>query len=199
MKRTLILLVILVMAGSAEAKIRVGLKGGMNFASLTGSPRYNFSNRTGWHVGAMMNISFPFGLTLQPELLYNSKGSNWNSKGTIEEYFEVPLDPQLLSKKRSFSVGYIELPIDLQWGIKLPLLRPYLSLTPYVGYAVNSGGVLRRHINEWDGGVGIGAGVDIWKLQVSVKYFFGFGKVSELFRDSSMQNRNLMFSLGIFL
>jgi len=181
MKRTLILLAILVMAGSAEAKIRVGLKGGMNFANLStnvspegGSTAPDSHIRTGWHAGAMMNIGLPVGLTIQPELLYSSKGA----KGT--------------------SVGYIEIPVDLQWGIKLPLLRPYLTLTPYASYAVNNN-ISGADINKWDGGVGAGVGVDIWKFQVSVKYFFGFSNVAKHSGDSSTQNRNLMFSLGIFL
>ena len=80
MKKLLILLTVLVVAGSAEAKIRVGLKGGLNFASFPESVVHVFDNRTGWHIGGMMNISFPFGLTLQPELLYSVKGTNWGPK-----------------------------------------------------------------------------------------------------------------------
>ncbi|MDR0295217.1 MAG: PorT family protein [Prevotellaceae bacterium] len=191
MKKTFILLVALIMAGNAEAKIRVGLKGGVDFASFADSPHYDFNNRTGWHIGGMMNIRFPFGLTLQPELLYNAKGTNWEYKGPT-------IDPHPPLSRANHSIGYIELPIDLQWGVKLPLLRPYLSLTPYVGYAVNNGTPM-VDINKWDGGVGVGAGVDIWKLQVSVKYFWGFGEVSKYFVDGPVKNRNLMLSLGLFL
>ncbi|MCL2098502.1 MAG: PorT family protein [Bacteroidales bacterium] len=175
MKKLLILLTVLVVAGSAEAKIRVGLKGGLNFASFPKSNVYVFDNRTGWHIGGMMNIGLPlFGLAVQPEFMYSSKGADGASS------------------------GYVEIPVDLQWGFKLPLLRPYLSLTPYMSYAVNSN-MPMTDINKWDGGIGVGAGIDIWKLQLSIKYFWGFGKVTDLLGSPSPQNRNLMLSLGIFL
>jgi hypothetical protein len=190
MKKIFILLAVMVVAGNMEAKVRVGVKGGLNFSSFS-ADYISFSNRTGWHAGAMMNISFPFGLTLQPELLYSFKGVN--NVSLIGLYDGGHPNP-----RKGISIGYVELPVDLQWGIKLPLLRPYLSLTPYASYAINSDTSI-DDIKKWDGGIGVGAGIDIWKLQLSVKYFWGFGNVTESFGSPSVQNRNIMVSLGIFL
>jgi hypothetical protein len=111
---------------------------------------------------------------------------------------EPDCSPYVIVDDRNTSIGYIEIPVDLQWGIKLPLLRPYISLTPYASYAVNSD-VSMSDIKKWDAGVGIGAGVDVWKFQLSVKYFWGFGKISNLHNSPPVQNRNLMLSFGIFL
>ena len=182
MKKLFILLAVLVLAGNAEAKIRVGVKGGLNFSSLSLSSSVSsiYENRTGWHAGAMLNIGLPLGLSLQPELLYSSKGANVVIAG--------------VSSSKSFD--YIEIPVDLQWGIKLPLVRPFVSLTPYISYAIGSDFPMSK-VNNWDGGIGLGAGVDIWKLQVSLKYCWGFGKVSDLTFNST--NRNIMLSLGFFL
>jgi len=189
MKKTIILLAILVMAGNVDAKIRVGLKGGLNFSSLS-ITNLSFENRTGWHIGGALNIGLPFGITLQPELLYNSKGAN----GALS----VESGSHIIVKDKNTSIGYIEVPVDLQWGLKLPLLRPYISLTPYMSYALNSG-ISMGDIRKWDGGIGLGAGIDIWKLQVSVRYFWGFGKVSNISGSPSVQNRNVMLSFGVFL
>jgi hypothetical protein len=177
----------LLIVGNVEAKIRVGLKGGFNFASLS-ADNISFDNRTGWHAGAMMNIGLPFGLSIQPELLYNSRGANLNiTPSDIWPAIVVPTDA---------SISYIEIPVDLQWGIKLPLLRPYLSLTPYASYMISSD-VSMDNIKNWDAGIGLGAGIDVWKLQLSVKYLWGFGNLSE--SPYSIKNRNVMLSLGIFL
>ena len=182
MKKLFILLAVLVIAGNAEAKIRVGLKGGLNFSSLSFSSSVleTYESRTGWHAGAMLNIGLPLGLSLQPELLYSSKGVNEVIAG--------------VSSSKSFD--YAELAVDLQWGISLPLVRPFVSLTPYVGYAIGSDYPMSE-VKNWDAGIGVGAGVDIWKLQVSLKYCWGFGKVSDL--TSISTNRNIMLSLGFFL
>lgn len=170
------------MAGTtAEAKIRLGLKGGLNFASLhtdASSVHDVYNSRTGWHAGAMMNVGLVAGLSLQPEILYSSKGAD------------------------GASIGYLEIPVDLQWGISIPLplvkLRPYVSLTPYASYRVSSGNDMAE-LNNWDGGIGLGAGLDVWKLQVALKYMWGFGSVTDINAGSKVQNRNVMLSLGFFL
>lgn len=169
MRKIFILLAVMAITTNVDAKIRLGLKGGPNFANLSTD---GLSSRTGWHAGAMMNIGLPLGISLQPELLYSSKGAD-NS-----------------------AIGYIEIPVDLQWGIKLALVRPYFSLTPYMSYAVNSTAPI-DNIKNWDGGIGVGAGIDVWKLQVSLKYLWGFGNINVA--GPSVQNRNLMLSFGFFL
>jgi len=173
MKKILVLIAVLAIATTTDAKIRLGVKGGLNFANFSVSD-VSLDGRTGWHAGGMMNIGLPLGLRLQPELIYSSKGSE------------------------DSSVGYIEIPVDLQWGIKLPLLRPYVSVTPYASYRTNSNNSA-LDANSWDGGIGLGAGVDVWKFQVALKYMWGFGNVSGISGMPSVHNRNIMLSLGIFL
>ena len=183
MKKLFILLAVLVIAGNVEAKIRVGVKGGLNFASLPDNTSEIFESRTGWHAGVMLNVGLPLGLSLQPELLYSSKGANMKTG--------IPSEPT-----KSTSFDYAEVAVDVQWGIGLPLVRPFVSLTPYIGYAIGSDFPMTQ-VNNWDGGIGVGIGADVWKLQVSLKYCWGFGKVSDLTFDST--NRNVMLSLGFFL
>ena len=34
-------------------------------------------------------------------------------------------------------VGYLEVPVSFQWGPDLLLFRPFLDVSPYVGYALS--------------------------------------------------------------
>ena len=186
MKKIMVLLAVLVVAINADAQIKLGIKAGLNISdmSFSGSKGVGeniddmFANRTGWHLGMAMKMKFPlFPLTLQPELLFNTKGSE------------------------HLRLNYIEIPINLQWGISLGKIRPYAELSPYFSYLVGSNKALDA-LNSWDGGLGLGLGLDIWKLQISGKYVWGFGKVGDIKNtntDGSFKNRSLQVSFGYFL
>jgi hypothetical protein len=78
-------------------------------------------------------------------------------------------------------LDYINLPVNLQFGIDLVLLRPFVVVSPYISYAIQKGATLENQpwddINRFDYGVGLGVGLDIWKLQVMGKYNWGLGKL----------------------
>lgn len=62
------------------------------------------------------------------------------------------------------------------------LFRPYLQVVPYVGVALdNATGNknLEWDLNKFRYGIGLGAGIDIWKLQVSGRYCWDLGKVAD--------------------
>jgi hypothetical protein len=87
-------------------------------------------------------------------------------------------------------MGYLELPLSLQWGPDLLLFRPFLDVSPYVGYALNnefkastntSARLSTGFVNNWEGinrleyGVGLGGGIEVWKIQVTCRYNWNFG------------------------
>ena len=86
-------------------------------------------------------------------------------------------------------MGYLELPVSLQWGPDLLLFCPYLDVNPFVGYGLHYGlsgsflGEDRSFRNKWEGisrleyGLGLGAGVEIWKIQVTARYNWNFGSL----------------------
>jgi len=80
--------------------------------------------------------------------------------------------------------------------------------SPYVSYAVGKGESFETaewdDINRFDYGYGIGAGIDIWKLQVSGKYNWGLGKLQsagagaingETFKNAKLQGFQLSVSI----
>ena len=126
----------------------------------------------GFHAGLVHKLPMALGFTLQGGLLYNVKGS-MNGTGDA------------VSKGQ---IGYLEIPLQLQWGLDLRIIRPYVYAEPFIGYGIrnefsstSASGVKITSKNDWDVvnrleyGLGIGAGVELFSfLQVSAKYFWNF-------------------------
>ncbi len=148
----------------------------------------------GLHAGVAYNIPLYAGFALQPELIYNVKGTNWEEVKTKAKF------------------GYVELPVQVQWGLDLVMLRPYVFAEPFVGYAVTGSQVINTQKAKIDlanmksrveYGLGIGAGVDVYnRIQLSFKYYWNFeqanqwSEVSELIKAKSFSG--LVFTAGIF-
>ena len=127
--------------------------------------------RTG--AGALLNV--PLGFSVQPSLLYHQKEA-------------------MLTDHIGQIMGYLELPVSVQWGPDLLLFRPFLDVTPFVGYGLNNSisgfsqalQAFKTSNNQWEGmnrveyGLGLGVGIDVWKLQVIGRYNWNFGKLYEV-------------------
>lgn len=185
MKKIVLLLATVMCAFTLNAQVRFGVKAGVNFNSMSdlkisalGSEEIKaaFNNRTGFNAGLVLQAKIPgIGLSIQPELLYSSKGGKMDisSIPAISER----VDPV------NMRMDYLELPINIQWGIDLMLFRPYIQVSPYIGYAVGKFGDLKdidwKQFNRFDYGIGVGLGLEIWKFQISGKYSWSLGKLSD--------------------
>ena len=171
MKKILLIAAVL-FAGltAADAKSGFGVKAGMNFSSVKD---ISAGSHTGFQAGLAYNLDLPLGFSVQPSLNYSVKGANFGLEGISTS---------------DFSIGYLEAMASVQWGIDLLVLRPFLDLSPYVGYGINGGGDLENlwnseSLNKLECGVGLGAGIDIWHFQVVCRYNWNFGglmKTSEM-------------------
>jgi len=83
-------------------------------------------------------------------------------------------------------MGFIELPVSVQWGPDLLVFRPFLDVTPYIGYALSNEvttSLADFKFSSWQGkerfeyGLGIGAGINVWKLQLIARYNWNFGSL----------------------
>ncbi|MCL2738423.1 MAG: PorT family protein [Bacteroidales bacterium] len=186
MKRITVSILALFLAIGLSAQTHFGIKGGLNFNNAKDITLGNGAvswNSTGWHAGILIQAKLPLGFAFQPELLYSVK--NFGSK----EY--------------KFDFSYVELPLGLQWGIDLLLLRPIVFASPYVSYLAAVGGKAK----DWDGinnfgyGCGAGFGLDLWKLQFLFKWDWAFGSLGDIGKndvDFSKSNLNgFHVSLGI--
>lgn len=208
----------------AQAQIRFGLKGGANISGLEGSTanevlgdlKNEINNATNYHIGALVQIGMGKFFTLQPELQFTTKGATLQKEPIIPGV-EMPTDITL-------STSYLELPINLQAGIRLgKLARVYLQAGPYASLLLAEETTVRGNLgelfegvgnelsesprefaNKLDYGIGVGAGVEVLFLQLAVKYDYSFAEFKETAGNignidiknpfAGMQNRNLNIS-----
>lgn len=155
----------------AYAGGKFGVTGCLNFNTAK-IKDVKMDAQAGWNVGLTYNLDLPLGFSLQPALVYTQKGAL--------------IGTDAVSVKQS--VGSLNLPVSVQWGPDLLVARPFLDVTPYVGYSlvnkveaevlgVSAGD---KGKNAFEYGLGVGAGLDVWKLQVVVRYNWNFGVLGSL-------------------
>jgi len=154
---------------------RLGIKAGLTSSSAK-IKDVDTKSISQYHIGLAYEIPLGGGFALQPEVLYQVKGmalGQWSdtSTGEIASAFET-------------KVGYLEVPVQLQWGPDLMLFRPYAFVEPFLGYRLTQSSdgaakLLSDHLKKVEYGLSVGAGIDIWKLQVAIKYFWNFGDIYE--------------------
>lgn len=175
MKRS-VLLFVAFMILSVHGYSQFGIKAGWNFNKMEdirtdNSIRSSFDNNTGFHAGILYKIKIPMtGISLQPELIYTqnkAKCSLLNSEDII---------------RSNFKRNELQLAAGLQWGIDLMLLRPFVQVVPYLGLITDKStsiSNIRWDIDQFRYGIGLGAGMDIWKFQISGKYNWDLGEVAK--------------------
>lgn len=154
-----------------------------------------FKNFTGYHIGAGFRTDSWNGFKLQPELLYNVRGTR-------------------VDDLTNWKMSYLEMPVNLQWGLDLVILRPFLQVAPCIGYnfsnttsSTDAGGALGRvttNANRFEYGISVGGGLDLMNMiQLSLTYNWNFGAVADLseYQDqvAGIERRNarcLQFSLA---
>ena len=132
-------------------------------------------NFSGFHAGIGYQTEELAGFTLQPEFRFlSNKGNSFGDNNT-------------------WSLNYLELPVNIQWGIDLVALRPFVQLSPYIGYNIRN--TLREAKNtsepakqflknvtsdpsRFSYGIGIGGGIELMrKFQITAQYVWNFGQV----------------------
>lgn len=152
-----------------------GITGGASFLGIRNlSPELT----TGYHAGLTYQIDLPFGFAIQPSVLYHVKGHLlYQSQGSLAE---APIFDQEVYD--AYKTGYVEVPVSLQWGPDLILFRPFLDVTPFVGYGV-------QYNRSWEGyqrleyGLGTGVGLEFWRIQLVGRYNWNFGPLYSADRD----------------
>lgn len=175
MKRTLIAVLFCFFCLAAATKVNAGNFGVTGGISLMGLKNASLEAATGYHAGFTYKFRLPVGFAVQPSLLYNAKMSR-SAAGDV---------------KADLNVGYLELPVSLQWGPDLLLFRPFLDVSPFIGYGLNhkldfqgfdaDGGQTYLIQDNWgrmnrlEYGLGLGAGLEVWKFQIVCRYNWNFG------------------------
>lgn len=179
-----------------------GVKGGLNYSSLNFSFTAWDKPKTGYHLGAFVNLPLSDRFSIQPELLYSTKGTrvpyritDWlDGQVALDlRYLDLPVMGQVkLGRFAHIEAGpYASLLLDanLKHGSTIPFLNFSYDLPNDI-------------FSRLDYGLAAGAGMDLGHLGVGVRYNYGLGKVEDvkqlLGTDFTITNaRNTTWQLSV--
>jgi hypothetical protein len=185
MKKTLLTFFVAILTLSASAQLSGGLKGGLNLANFAGDVEDN-SMRIGFHVGGFLTFNVSDALSIQPEVLYNSVGSKFES-GNFD--FEYVLD-------------YISIPVMVLYNVNENFniqVGPQLGLlTSAKGKSDGASVDLKDFFKGTDFGVNLGVGLNFGKISASARYSLGLANIveEEGEGDEKITNSVIQASIG---
>ncbi len=184
-----VLAAFLMISGIAHAQVlpKFGIKGGVNYSTFNNAD--NVEYKPGFMGGIYSNINIPATpVSIQPEVLFAQYGAN--IEGT----------------DASFNVNYIQVPVLLKFGFGVAGVKPNVFFGPYAGFNIksevknNDGSInLDDQFEDTDFGVAVGAGIDISKFSIGVRYTAGLKNVANSSLNSDAKNGAIALSLGIAL
>lgn len=141
------------------AQVRFGVKGSLQFANVKFSGQglnYSGSNLLGFQAGVLLDAPLSGNLSLRPQLLYSVKGTKFDLNSLLGGTGTGSTDLKL-------TLNYLEIPVQLAYGIETNSGRIVLGAGPYVGYALNGKGSFNGAGTSGTGGsqsVEFGSGED---------------------------------------
>ena len=167
MKKFIVLVLLMALAAMPmNAKIKFGVKGGLNISSVHfNKDIIDSDNVTGFQIGPMVETTLPLvGLGVDAAVLYSQKG--WKLKASDD------ISTDLKS-------NYLDIPVNLKWKFGLPAVKGYLAAGPYIGFRLGGDDILDDLLGQvkektFAAGLNFGAGVELISLlQVGVNYGLG--------------------------
>jgi hypothetical protein len=86
MKKITLIIVCALSFAVSQAQVKYGVKGGLNFANLTGPDVEDNKMRMSFHLGAFANFSVADRFSVQPELVFSSQGAKFEDPGDDTKY-----------------------------------------------------------------------------------------------------------------
>jgi hypothetical protein len=164
----------------------IGIKLGYNSSTFAGNdiPGKGVSSQGGVAIGGFVCYTFNQRFSLRQEVLFTIKGAKINTIGDVYltnlfMYFELPL-----LAKMTFLSGH-----RVQPNI---FIGPAFDLTIM---ATNDVAVL-EDIRSYDLGIVFGAGIDVWKISIDVRFNIGLLNFDQSDDDIDLKNRTFSFMVG---
>ena len=162
---------------SVSAQNAIGIKGGVNIASLSG---FEGDSRVSGHAGVFLHHTINKNWCFQPELLFSAEGQQYFSNG----------------QERTLALDYIQLPLMIQYYAAPQL---YIEAGPQVGVLVSAqdkGDEENVHLNVKDdftnAQVALGVGIGFKATEQLIlfgRYNFGLTDVSKF--DNIVDHSNV--------
>jgi len=171
---------------SDQIEYRFGITAGQNSATIKSQKSNSQDIIKGLMGGVAMQVIWPKGFVIQPEILYSQKGCLFAGSGL------------------SYGIDYIEVPIKAMYSLHLAQVKPFFFAAPYGAYVIKftekgdmpNEDVFSNQFNKLDFGISAGAGFDVWKIQLSFKYSWGIGQVAK--ETYPIRNNVFTVSAGFF-
>lgn len=157
---------------------KIGVKGGVNLSNLYVDEVDDENVKVGLNLGLFAKLPVTRGFSIQPEVLYSSKGSKISY-----------IDPTIGGDYR-FNLNYIEVPV---LGVINVAKNFNVHVGPYVAYmasanikAEDNGSSNEAlvefnedHFNRFDYGLAGGLGIDVKGVTLGARYNYGLNQVGE--------------------
>ena len=172
---------------SAQLKIEIGGKAGLNFAGLGLSSDgklagVNYNSRTGFHLGAYGLIR-KGKLGIQPEIVFSQQGQTYNTQNysglrSHLNYINVPII------FKYYPTGGLSLQVGPQFGFLMAakgdvVQISYSSQGPSLGQPTLNQD-LKGYLNSTDFSIAFGAGIDLpVGLNFTFRYNYGVSNINK--------------------
>jgi hypothetical protein len=180
-----------------EAQVKFGPKVGLNLSTMTLKAlgiSVDPKTLAGFHLGVISEITLTNSLTLQPGILYSTKGSKY--KIDTEEFSMAP--------------SFLEIPVNVLYGFDLGGAKLDLFAGPYFAYGIGgkskSGGESadikfgsgqENDMKPFDLGINIGAGINLSNIIISAQYGLGLTNLSPVTdNDAEMKTKVIGISIA---
>ncbi len=181
----LLLAVFISSTASAQILPKFGVKAGANFTTFNNESTYEY--KTGFTAGVFADLAFPvLPISIQPEILYSQYGTN------IED------------SDLKMNINYLQIPVLVKFGFPTPVVKPNVYFGPYYGRKLNANvknsplsSVFNDMINASDFGVVVGAGVNITKLRLDLRYTAGLTEVYDSNLNVDAKNGAFALTVGV--
>lgn len=186
----LVIVAVVVFAGTANAQFKFGPRIGLNVNSMHFNEKiFDSDNRTGFNAGLQAEFTVPVvGIGLDASLMYVRRTMEYS-----EQQAGVP--GSVVTNTRH--CDYFEIPINLKWKMGIPvigkIMKPYLFTGPSFAFltskrAINQALKYKSVDTSWN----VGLGLEFFShLQVAAYYGFGLNKAIETVKVTGIDSQSI--------
>ena len=188
-KKLILIIVFLIPNLFIAQKIHLGIKGGVNFSSISGLD--GIDTRGGYHFGATTSFMLTEKFWLQPEVTYSRQGYDVSSPVLVD----IGLLEPSVNFKYSEKFHYLNVPVLINYEIINSL---QFQFGPQAGFLLNNSFSFLGNTTGVELGFALGAQYNILNFFIQARYIAG---ITDIFTgdnktDNIITNRNFQVSMG---
>ena len=202
----LIFVTVQLLAYDVQAK---GVKGGVNFSTVSGDYDENMESKAGLILGGFMTYEINDQFSFQPEIYFTMKGAKNEWEYSYGDEYEKSEETLKLNYLEIPLLGVMNIPVEASFAPKVffgPALGINLSATSesefeysyydgyeYVTESGSSDGDL-EDVNTIELGLIIGGAIELDKIVIDLRYNMGLTDIGDW--DNSLKNKVFSILLG---